>query len=125
MLANPYQIYKQQDIATSNPREIVGKLYSTAAVSLKRAVLDIRNNRIEGANNSILKAETIIHELDACLDDRYELSAQLHQLYGYMIRRMIQANAKKDLEILNEISGMILEIRDAWEEAQKNLVKVK
>lgn len=117
MATNPYKIYKEQDLDTSNPREIVGKLYGAASLSLRRAVLEINNNNIEKANECIKKSENIICVLNNSLDMNIPISAQMHDLYDYMIKRMIEANVKKDIQILNEISGLISEFRDTWEQA--------
>jgi flagellar protein FliS len=117
MASNPYKIYKEQDIDTSNPREIVGKLLGVASVSLRRAVLEINNKHLDKANEFILKAENIIEVLDKSLDMQYSISVQIHALYEYMQRRMIEANVKKDIMILNEIAGLISELRETWEKA--------
>jgi flagellar protein FliS len=123
MASNPYKTYKDQDLDTSNPREIVGKLFGAASVSLRRAVLEINNKHIEKANECILKAENIIEVLDKSLDMEFPISAQMHDLYDYMIRRMIEANVKKDIGILIEIAGLISELRETWEEAFSLSVK--
>jgi flagellar protein FliS len=123
MASNPYNIYKNQDLDTSNPREIVGKLFGAASVLLRRAVLEINNKHIEKANECILKAENIIDVLDKSLNMEFPVSAQMHDLYDYMNRRMIEANVKKDIIILNEIAGLISELRDTWEEAFSLVVK--
>ena len=117
MASNPYKIYKDQDLDTSNPREIVGKLFGKAAVSLRRAALEINNKHIEKANDCILKSENIIEVLDKSLDMAYPISVQMRALYEYMLKRMIEANVKKDITILDEIAGLISELRDTWEEA--------
>jgi flagellar protein FliS len=117
MASNPYKIYKEQDLDTSNSREIVGKLYGAASLSLRRAVLEINNNNIEKANECIKKSENIICVLDNSLDMEIAISAQMHELYDYMGRRMIEANRKKDIQILNEIAGLISEFRETWEQA--------
>jgi flagellar protein FliS len=115
----PYNVYKNQDIETSNPRELVSKLYSAAIVSIKRSVIAIREKQIESANNDIIKAEKIISALDGSLDMDYDVSSQLHELYLYMLKRLAEANTKKNTEILNEISGLLTELRDTWDEAKK------
>jgi flagellar protein FliS len=117
MASNPYKIYKDQDLDTSNPREIVGKLFGAASISLRRAALEISNKHIEKSNECILKSENIIQVLDSSLDMEFPVSAQMHELYVYMNKRMIEANAKKDIGILNEIAGLISELRETWEEA--------
>lgn len=117
MASNPYKIYRDQDIDTSNSREIVGKLFGAASVSLRRAALEINNKHFEKANECILKSENIIGVLDKSLDMEFSISAQMHALYEYMLKRMIEANVKKDIKILDEIAGLISELRETWEEA--------
>jgi flagellar protein FliS len=116
---NPYATYKNQDLETISNSELVGRLFGAAAISLKMAVMDIGEKKLDKANNDIIKAQTIVVNLKGSLDMKIELSASLNSLYEYMLRRLIEANVKKDITILNEISGILIELRDAWNEAQK------
>ena len=43
-----------------------------------------------------------------------ELAQNLDELYGYVTRRLVRANAHNDLEILEEVRSLMAEIRDAW-----------
>ena len=36
-----------------------------------------------------------------------------------MLRRLIEANIRKDAEILNEVLNMARQMRDTWEQAMK------
>lgn len=117
MYMNPYDAYKKQDLETSNRQELVGKLYNEGSVSLKKAILAVNEKRLESANEYIKKAEVIVSTLNKSLDMNYDISSHLRSLYNYMYKRMMQANLKKDSEILEEISGIFSELRDAWNEA--------
>lgn len=44
-----------------------------------------------------------------------ELAANLDDLYEYIERRLIQANLKNDVTILDEVSALLHEIKTAWE----------
>ena len=44
-----------------------------------------------------------------------DLAANLNELYGYVTRRLFHVNARNDLEALEEIYGLMSEIREAWE----------
>lgn len=125
MNMNPYERYKQQDLETSNRQELVGKLFNEASVSLKRAVHAIEQKKFEAANEHIKKSEIIVNTLDKSLDMQYDIASQLKALYGYMHRRMLEANLKKDIGILNEVSEILIELRDAWAEAVKSSKKVQ
>lgn len=116
---NPYAAYKNQDLETNSKSELVGRLYGAAAIALKMAVMDIGEKKLDKANNDILKAQTIVVNLKGALDMQYEVSAGLNSLYEYMLRRLVEANVKKDVVILNEIAGILIEFRDTWNEAVK------
>ena len=116
---NPYAAYKNQDLDTNTNYELVGRLFGAAAISLKMAVMDIGEKKLDKANNDMIKAQTIVINLRKSLDMNYEISTSLGLLYDYMLRRLIEANAKKDTAILNEIAGILIELRDAWNEALK------
>lgn len=117
--SNPYATYKQQDLETCGKEELVGKLLGAAALSLKMAVLSIGDKKYDKANNDMIKAQTIVVNLKNSLDKRQDVSKGLDTLYEYMLRRLVEANMKKDTEILNEISGILFELRDTWNEAMK------
>ena len=59
---------------------------------------------IEGLRGSINHAEGA------------EIAGNLEALYDYMIRRLVEANASNDVESLNEVMGLMSEIRIAWEQ---------
>lgn len=117
MSMNPYDVYRKQDLETSNNQELVGKLFNEASLSLKRAMQAIDIKRYDVANNNIKKSQVIISTLNKSLDMEYEIAAELRKLYTYMLKRMVEANMKKDKAILEEISGMLSGLRDTWNEA--------
>jgi flagellar protein FliS len=125
MMNNPYEIYKRQDLETSNKQELVGKLFNEASLSLKRAVHAIEGKKFDVANENIKKSEVIVKTLNQSLDMQYDISHQLRNLYGYMFKRMYEANMKKDVEILKQVSGMLDELRDTWLEAMKACKKTQ
>jgi len=44
-----------------------------------------------------------------------ELATNLNELYNYITRRLLYVNARNDLAALDEIHGLMTEIRSAWE----------
>jgi flagellar protein FliS len=44
-----------------------------------------------------------------------ELAGNLNELYNYITRRLLHVNARNDLAALDEIHGLMTEIRGAWE----------
>jgi flagellar protein FliS len=45
------------------------------------------------------------------------ISEQFITMYDYMLRRMVEANVRKDVEILDEVESLFGEFRDTWKEA--------
>lgn len=119
MVNNPYNQYMKSSIMTTPPEELVVMLYEGAMKFLKRGIIYIEDNNIEKANEAILKVQDITIEFMSKVDTDYEVGKQLFSLYEYMNRRLIEANIKKDSQILNEIYGMYEELRDTWQEGIK------
>ena len=44
-----------------------------------------------------------------------DLATNLNELYSYITRRLFHVNAHNDVAVLDEIYGLMQEIRDAWE----------
>lgn len=116
---NPYAVYKNQDLDTMGNNELVGRLLGAAAICVKTAILDIGEERLDKASSNLIKSQSILAALNGALDMNYEISTGLNSLYDYMLRRLAEANTKKDTEILNEIAGILVELRDAWNQAVK------
>lgn len=64
------------------------------------------------------RAVRLIDGLRSCLDhDRGgELAGNLEALYEYMTRRLVEANLVNDASMLDEVTGLLGEIRSAWAE---------
>ncbi|MGE6995671.1 flagellar export chaperone FliS [Pseudomonas sp. NPDC047961] len=45
-----------------------------------------------------------------------EVAANLNNLYVYMATRLIEANLKSDLVILDEVAGLLREVKSGWDE---------
>lgn len=118
-MANAYDIYRKQSLDTSSPAELVGKLYGKAALVLRLASRDVAERRLDSANRNIQKAEEILTALDGSLDMAVPLSAELHTLYGYMFGQLLEANRRKDTQILDRISEWLAGLRDTWEQAME------
>lgn len=114
-----YNQYKQNSVYTSSPEELTLMLYNGLIKFIMRAQNAILEKDIEKAANSIVRAQDIVLHFRATLDMKYELSQGLDALYEYMFRRLVEANVRKDQEILGEILEMAKELRDTWAQAMK------
>lgn len=118
---NPYQKYMQQSVTTMTPAQLVIALYDKAITEMNKAIIFIEEKDIPKAHNSITRASEIVDALDAHLKVKYEISENLAALYQYFREKLVEANIKKDAEILKEIIPMFQEIRDAFFEISKTV----
>lgn len=121
--ANPYKQYQQQSIMTMTPGELVVQLYDECLKCLNKAMFYIDEKQPEVAEEKIKKAQRIVHYLDASLDRQIEMSGNLHMLYDYFIRTMVQANVGKRKEKIEELIPMFQSLRDSFVQAEKAMHK--
>lgn len=119
MVNNGYNQYKENSVYTATPEELTLMLYNGLVKFIMLAQSAIDEKNIERANNSIIRAQDIVREFQVTLDMKYEVSKHLDSIYDYMYRRLIQANIKKDKEILEEMLEMAKDLRDTWTQAMK------
>jgi flagellar protein FliS len=118
-LNKAFDQYKQNSIYTSTPEELTLMLYNGLIKFIMQAQSSIAEKDIEKASNSIIRAQDIVQHFRTTLDMQYEVALSMDALYEYMHRRLIEANLKKDPEILSEVLGFAKEFRDTWAQAMK------
>lgn len=121
MPINPLDQYKEQAVTTATPGMLIVKLFDGAIKNIKLAIKAVQDRKIEEAHNAIMKAEDIYSHLLSTLNENVPISANLKQLYEYLLNRLIEANFKKDAEILNEVLDFTIEFRETWNQAEKNI----
>ncbi|MZQ85770.1 flagellar export chaperone FliS [Paenibacillus sp. 5J-6] len=109
--------YKQNQVDTSSPEELTLMLYGGAITFLKKSKQAISDKNMNKAHQFITRVQDIIDELIITLDRKYPIAAQLLALYEYLKRRLIEANISKDVAILDEVEGFLMEFRDTWKQA--------
>ncbi|NKE06788.1 flagellar export chaperone FliS [Mesobacillus selenatarsenatis] len=115
-IPNPYQSYKQNSVNTASPGELTLMLYNGCLKFIHQAKKAMSEKNIQDKNNSILRAQDIIRELMVTLNPEIEVGKQMMSMYDYMLRRLVEANIKNDLEILDEVEGLVTEFRDTWKQ---------
>jgi flagellar protein FliS len=116
---NPYEQYKENTVFTASPEELTLMLYNGLVKNILIAQNAVLNKDIQKSHNHIIKAQDIIYEFICTLDMKYEVATGMASMYDYMIRRLNEANIKKDSVILEEVLGFAKELRDTWSQAMK------
>lgn len=124
MNSNPYQSYRQIQIETAGPLELVVKLYDGAIRFVNQAKMGMAEQNHAIANEGLKRAQDIIEELNVSLNmDAGEISTNLRSIYEFMNRTLIEANIKKDPKPLEDVIGLLTTLRGAW--AELNLSQKK
>ncbi|MFJ7683299.1 flagellar export chaperone FliS [Peribacillus butanolivorans] len=114
---NPYQSYQQNSVNTASPGELTLMLYNGCLKFITLGKKAIAEKNFQEKNTNLIKAQKIIQELMVTLKIDLAISKELMSLYDYLNRRLIEANIKSDLDILEEVEGFVIEFRDTWKEA--------
>lgn len=118
---NPYKTYENNSIFTASPEELTLMLYDGAIKFTNKAIIAIEKKDMQSAHTYIIRVEDIIREFQITLDMKYPISAQLNDMYNYIHGRLVEANVKKSIEILEECLELIRELRDTWKEVIKKV----
>ncbi|MBQ5735266.1 MAG: flagellar export chaperone FliS [Lachnospiraceae bacterium] len=116
---NPYATYANNKVMTASPAELTLMLYEGAIKFCNIAVKAIDDKDMTTAHNNIMKVENIVRELRGSLNHKYPVAKDFEAVYKYVEQRLIEANIKKDKEILEEVLTHLRTMRDTWKEVMK------
>ena len=104
-------------INDATPFRLIQMLLEGALSKIAVATGHMRRGEIGPKGRAISTAVSIINGLRVSLDKEAggEIAANLDALYDYMARRLMEAHAKNDPEILAEIAGLLRELKSAWD----------
>ena len=114
-----YQQYEKNKILTASPAELTLMLYEGAIKFANIAIMAIEKGEIEKAHNNIRKVERIIEEFQATLNHKYPVAKDFDEVYTYLKRRLLEANIKKDKDIMEEVLKHLRTMRDTWKEVMR------
>jgi len=122
--------YKKVGVESSvngaDPHMLISMLFQGALLAIANAKNEILRKEIAAKGKSISKAIAIIGEgLHASLDKRAggELAQNLSSLYDYMVMRLVDANLKNDITVLDEVARLLTELTEAWDNIRPNSVQ--
>ncbi|MDD6330931.1 MAG: flagellar export chaperone FliS [Clostridium sp.] len=119
MVNNAALAYGARKVETASPAELVLMLYEGAIKFCNIAMGAIEKKDYEKANTNIQKARRIVVELQTTLDHKYKVAEDFDVIYDYLFHTLVQANIKKDPEILEEALKQLRDLRDAWKEIMR------
>jgi flagellar protein FliS len=115
MFTNGYERYRQVQLETASPLELIVKLYDGAIRFVTLAAKALEKSDYAAANTWLLRAQDIIDELNYNLNmDTGEIARNLRDLYLYFNKTLMEANVKKDGSNLKAVIDLLTSLRNAW-----------
>src|SRR4051794_6941757 len=110
--------YKQQSILTAPPGRLLVMLYDGCLRFLFQSAYAMREGDRATSQNRLNRAEAIIDELTVTLDHERggEIAGNLQGIYAFCRRHLIEAWVEQDAEKIDQVSGLLGELREAWDE---------
>lgn len=118
-MLNPYEQYKKNSVITMTKGELLLMIYDELIKKLNYSVLLIERKDYEESKKNLDKCKKIINHLMATLDEQYEISQGLNELYFFFNKELIKASCFNDAKYINEILPIIKDLRNTWAEADK------
>ncbi|WP_186429877.1 flagellar export chaperone FliS [Clostridium sp. BSD9I1] len=124
---NAYNAYKTNSVNFASKEQLLLMLVDGAVKFAKIGRQGIEERNITKAHSNLVKTQDIFYELMATLDvsQAGEWGQNLMNIYDFIVRKLTEANIKKDVKIVDEIIPLIEDIRDTWNETYKLSKAVK
>lgn len=112
----------ENGVSSADPHRLTLMLFEGALVSTNAARIHLENGDVSLKGSAISKAiEIVSNGLKVSLDFEVggELAHRLASLYDYMCTRLLHANVRNDVAALAEVSTLLRELKEAWEQIGK------
>jgi flagellar secretion chaperone FliS len=110
-------VHTTSRLAEDSPHRLIQLLMEGLLVRINSAKGAISHGDMETKSLFISKSIGIIGGLNEALDLEKggELAVNLRHLYEYMNVRLLQASQENSLEKLDEVAGLMRDIKEAWD----------
>lgn len=115
------QQYRKLDtesaIENASPHRLIQLMMERVLTKIGIARAQIGREETRKKGKTIGDAIDIINGLQASLNHDVDgkLSESFDALYTYMMRRLLEANLRDDPDILDEVAGLMKELKEAWD----------
>jgi flagellar protein FliS len=104
-------------IESASPHRLIQMLMEGALAKIAVARGHMERGEIRDKGEQIGCAIAILEGLKASLDHEKggDIARNLEDLYTYMERRLIESNRGNEVSLLDEVSDLLKQIKDAWD----------
>ena len=102
---------------SASPHRLIQMLMERIIAKISMARGHMQREDVSNKGRLIGDAIDIISGLQASLNHKADekIAGNFDALYDYMKRRLLLANLHNDPEILSEVSGLMQELKEAWD----------
>jgi flagellar protein FliS len=113
---SPYTAYRNTNVQTADQRTLILMLYDGLIRFLQKAIVKIEAREIEAAHNYLVRSREIVAELLATLrpEKAGQIGNNLKRLYVYAFNRIVEANLRKDPQMVQEVIKVVTTLREGW-----------
>ncbi len=113
----------RHEIETASPHRLIQLMMERVLAKIAMAKAYMERGAVSQKGQHIGDAISIISGLRASLNHEPDakLSSNFDALYDYMSRRLVESNLKNDADGLSEVSGLMRELKSAWDIVGKEL----
>lgn len=110
------EVYQETAIATQSRGRLIVLLYDGAIKFMRLAIKALEEGDMAAKGQYLSRAQDVICELNGVLDMEGggEIAQNLRRLYYFLNRRLWQANAKRDPEMIREVITLMDELSQSW-----------
>ena len=111
------QVSVNSSVMGASPHRLVQMLMEGALERIALAKASMARNELAMKGQSISRAIGIVGGLQESLNIEAggEIAENMSKLYDYMARRLLIANSQNDESILDEVSGLMIELKMGWD----------
>ena len=111
------QLDTESNIEAATPHRLIQLMMERALAKIGVARGHMQREETAEKGSNIGDAISIINGLQASLNHKADekMAANFDALYAYMMRRLLEANLRDEVEILDEVSGLLQELKEAWD----------
>lgn len=109
----------ESGVIAASPHQLIVMLYEGAELAVRMAIRHINEGDLAKKSAAISKASSIILDgLLTALDPQKggDIARQLASLYDYMNKRLMLAHLNNQTAPLEEVLGLLHELRGAWQQ---------
>lgn len=124
--ANAYKtVGDEAAILGADAHQLIGLVFEAVLKSVREAKAALQRGDLSAKARAIGRAIQLIDEgLIAALNDARggQMAANLRSLYLYSIRKLVDANIRSSITLVEEVEGLLVPVIDAWSEIRSQVI---